>query len=467
MCLLGVLEALAAISNYIPSVRKPARRPSLPARLAWTGLIVILYLIMSEIPLLGVPITGAQTSPTLASILLGMTTGSLMTLGIGPIVTAGIVLEVLVGGGLLKLDLTKPRDRRLFMGAQRTLALLFAAFEASMYALGCTFWVPALGGSITACPATPMQRVGVVVQLVLVTMLLLWFDELSRKGWGLGSALSLFIVANVAMGMYWEIGGPILAPGPANTQQYYGVLAEAILNGNWAGVVLRKGLPDLIGLIMTFVIIAVLVYLQLMRVYIPIASPRMGTIRSRIPLQFLYVTNIPILFVAIFVADIQVFAGIAAALGGPANPIAQALHMLATYMTPPRGLLNVVSEPLRALTSAIAWITLSIVFGFIWVEVAGLSPEKQAENIVKSGLQIPGIRRSTRLLAKLLERYIYSLTLISSIIVGVIAVTADFFGAYGSGSGLVLTVGIVYNFYLTLAYERTLEMYPVLRRLIS
>ena len=464
--MLGVLEALATFSNFIPSVKKPVRRPSLPTRLAWTSLIVILYLVMSEIPLLGVPVTGAQTSPTLASILLGMTTGSLMTLGIGPIVTAGIVLEVLVGGGLLKLDLTKPRDRRLFMGAQRTLALLFAAFEASMYALGCTFWVPALGGGITACPATPIQRVGVVVQLVLATLILLWFDELTRKGWGLGSALSLFIVANVAKGMFWEIGGPIPAPG-TNGQQYYGVLAEAILNGNWAGVVLRKGLPDLVGLIMTFVIIAVLVYLQLMRVYIPIASPRMGTIRGRIPLQFLYVTNIPILFVAIFVADIQVFAGIAAALGGPANPIAQALHMLATYMTPPRGLLNVVSEPLRALTSTIAWITLSILFGFIWVEVAGLNPEKQAENIVKSGLQIPGIRRSPRLLAKVLEKYIYSLTLISSIIVGVIAVVADFFGAYGSGSGLVLSVGIVYNFYLTLAYERTLEMYPVLRRLVS
>ncbi|HIP85105.1 MAG TPA: preprotein translocase subunit SecY, partial [Pyrodictium sp.] len=362
---------------------------------------------------------------------------------------------------------TKPRDRRLFMGAQRTLALLFAVFEASMYALGCTFWRTALGGGITACPATPLQRVGVVAQLTLATLVLILFDELTRKGWGIGSALSLFIVANVAKGMFWEIGGPIPVPGTAGTHQYYGVLAEAILNGNWAGVVLREGLPDLVGLIATFVIIAILVYLQLMRVYIPIASPRLGTIRSRIPLQFLYVTNIPILFVAIFVADIQVFAGIAAALGGPTNPIAQALHTLAIYMTPPRGLLNVASEPLRALTSTIAWITLSIVFGFIWVEVAGLNPEKQAENIVKSGLQIPGIRRSTRLLAKLLEKYIYPLTLISSIIVGTIAVVADFFGAYGSGSGLVLTVGIVYNFYLTLAYERTLEMYPVLRRLIS
>ncbi len=465
---MGLLKAMATVSQYIPAVEKPSRMPSLPARLAWTALVVTLYLVMSEIPLYGVPIKGGPRAPTLAAILLGANTGTLMTLGIGPIVTAGIVLEVLVGGGLIKLDLSKTRDRAIFMGAQRTLSLLFAAFEASMYALGCTFWVSGLGGGLTACPATLFQRVIVVVQLVFATLILMWFDELTRKGWGIGSALSLFIVANVAKGMFWELGGPVpVAKTKAGEVVYYGFIPELLHARSITEVILRPRLPDLVGFIATIAIIVILVYLQIMRVDIPVTSPRMGSLKTRIPLQFIYVTNIPILFVAILIADLQVFSGLTAAIAGPGNPLAKAFTLLAEYMSTPRGLIEVAAHPLRTVTAAIAWVTLSILFGFIWVEVAGLSPDKQAENIIKSGLEVPGIRRNIKLLAKILEKYIYPLTIISSIIVGVIAVLADMFGAYGTGSGLVLTVGILQNFYMILAYERTLEMYPMLRRLIK
>ncbi len=453
-----VLEALAALSKYIPSVEKPARRPPLPVRLAWTAVIVCMYLIMSEIPLYGVVVQG-RVSPTLFSILLGANVGTLMTLGIGPIVTAGIVLEVLVGGGLIQLDLTKPRDRAIFMGAQRTLALLLAAFEASMYALGCRFWVTALGGG--GCPATLLQRVLAVVQLTFATLVLMWFDELTHKGWGIGSALSLFIVASVMKGMAWDIAGIVDVRG-----RVWGVIPALIREGPAA--LLRPGLyPDLIGFIATIAIISILIYLQTMRVDIPITSPRYAGIRSRIPLNFIYVTNIPILFVAIFVADLRLFASILASFLGADNPLAVAFAQTVHYMTPPRGLLAVAAEPVRAVTSLIAWLLLALLFGFIWVEVAGLNPERQAENLVKSGLEIPGVRRNPKILEQLLARYIYPLTVISSLIVGLIAVVADYFKAYGTGSGLILSVGIIYNFYQILAYERTLEMYPLLRKIVE
>jgi preprotein translocase subunit SecY len=121
---------------------------------------------------------------------------------------------------------------------------------------------------------------------------------------------------------------------------------------------------------------------------------------------------------------------------------------------------------LHTLVFAISWLILGLVFGFIWVEIAGLSPRQQAENLIKSGMELPGIRRNVKLLEKILARYIYPLTVISSLLVAGIAIIADIFGAYGTGSGLVLLVGIVYNFYEALVYERTLEMYPMLQSLI-
>ncbi len=458
---MGVLEALAALARYIPSVEKPARRPPLPTRLAWTGLIIALYLVMTEIPLYGTLKPGAQQTftVTLYNLLLGTNVGSLMTLGIGPMVTAGIVLEVLVGGGFLKLDLTKPRDRKLFMSAQRTLTIVFALLEASAYAAGCTFW-RTLGGGFTGCPATLTERVIVVIQLLIATLIIMWFDELTQKGWGIGSALSMIIVAGVAKGMFWQLAGITRL-----REGYYGWLTHLILTHDPA--VLRYGLPDLVGFLATIATIVVLVYLQSMKVYIPVTSPRYGGIRTRIPLNFIYVTNIPILFVAIFVADIQLLASMFAGTLGPNHPVTVATATLYEYIQPPHGLLQAIENPVKLLTFSVAWILLSLFFGFIWVEVAGLNPRQQAENLIKSGLEVPGLRRNVRVLENLLARYIYPLTVISSLIVGVIAIVASVLGAYGSGSGLILLVGILQNFYTILSYERTLEMYPLLRRIVE
>lgn len=458
---MGVLEALASVSRYIPAVERPARRPPLPTRLAWTGIVVLLYLIMSEIPLYGVLGYQQQQTQALASLILGMNLGSLMTLGIGPIVTAGIVLEVLVGGGLIEMDLTRPRDRKVFMGAQRTLALVFAVLEAAAYAAGCQFWATALGGG--GCPVGAGIKLLVVVQLVVATLILLWFDELVRNGWGIGSALSLFIVANVLKGFAWHLAGPIKVSD--NPVEYYGWLAHVIKTGDFA--FLRHGLPDFVGFVATIAIVMVLVYFQLMRVYIPVTSPRYGSIKTRIPLNFIYVTNIPILFVGIVVSDIAVFYQMIAGIAGPGSPAARGLEVLYHYVRPPRGLLDAAADPLRTLVFAISWLILGLFFGFIWVEIAGLSPRQQAENLVRSGMELPGLRRNVKLLERILAKYIYPLTVISSLLVAAMAVLADIFGAYGTGSGLVLLVGIVYNFYQTLAYERTLEMYPMLQRLIG
>ncbi|KSW12376.1 preprotein translocase subunit SecY [Pyrodictium occultum] len=458
---MGVLEALAEISKYIPAVGKPARRPPLPTRLAWTGIVVLLYLIMSEIPLYGVLGYRQQTTQALASLLLGMDLGSLMTLGIGPIVTAGIVLEVLVGGGLVEMDLTKPRDRKIFMGAQRTLALLFALLEAAAYAAGCRFWTTALGGG--GCPVGLGIKALVVLQLVFATLILMWFDDLVREGWGIGSALSLFIVANVVKGLFWRLAGPVLVR--SNPTEYYGWLVHVVKTGDPA--ILRYGLPDLVGLLATIAIIMVLTYFQLMRVYIPVTSPRYGSIKTRIPLNFIYVTNIPILFVAITVSDLAVFYEMIAGVTGGTDPLSRALYVLYHYTRPPQGLLDAVHTPLRTLIFALAWLAMGLLYGFIWVEIAGLSPRQQAENLIKSGMELPGLRRNVKLLEKVLARYIYPLTVISSLLVTALAIIADIFGAYGTGSGLVLLVGIVYSFYETLTYERTLEMYPILQRIIG
>ncbi len=460
---MGVIDLLAKASFVLPTVSKPARKPSLYRRLAITGIVLVLYLIMADTPLYGVSVS-PESRVSLFQIIFAANTGTLMELGIGPIVTAGLILQILVGAKIIDMDLSDPDDRRRFTAAQKTLALLFGLFEATVYVLASKYW-PYVGNPITGCEASWAIRIAVILQLTFATYLVLTFDELLQKGWGIGSAISLFILAGVAKTMFWDLFG--YTPQYAQHVGFIPFMIYAIKHGKVAEIIARKGLPDLIGLVVTIITIIVLVYLQGMRVEIPITSHRYRGIRSKVPLQFIYVTNIPILLVGIVVSDLQLFANALGTMKGSGSMAYKALSTLSYYLSPPRGILSSIEDPVRLVTFVISWTILAVIFGYMWVEIAGLNPRSQAERLISGGLDIPGVRRNPKVFERLLAKYIYPLTILSSLIVAAIAIVADIFGAYGSGTGILLAVGIINQYYLMIARERALEAYPLLRKLMG
>ena len=83
------MSLLDGIISKLPGVAEPKTHISFKTRLKWTGLILLLFLILGQITLYGVSPTTKQQFQFF-EIVLGSSMGSLMTLGIGPIVTASI-----------------------------------------------------------------------------------------------------------------------------------------------------------------------------------------------------------------------------------------------------------------------------------------------------------------------------------------------------------------------------------------
>jgi preprotein translocase subunit SecY len=450
-----VLGLLASIAERLPAVSKPAPRPTLYRRLAMTGLVLILYFIMANIPLYGIPRQAAPTEFELLRIIFASSAGTLMELGIGPIVTAGLILQILVGAKIIDLDLTQPEARRKFTGAQKTLAIFFAFFEATAFVIGKRYWAG------TGVEPTVTTMVLVTLQLAFGAYMVILFDELLQKGWGIGSAVSLFILAGVAHSVFWSFMGVV--PGVVN----YGLLPALVSERSALLLARPNAYPDVTGALATATMILFLAYVQAMKVEIPVASPRFRGIRSRVPLQFIYVTNIPILLVGILVADLQLVQGILRDFLGPTHWFYQAYSTALYYITPPRGVIEASLDPLRTLTFAISWTVMAVIFGLLWVEIAGLNPREQAQRLVKGGLEIPGVRRNPQAVEAVLGQYIYPLAVLSSLIVAGIVIVADIFGAYGTGTGLLLAVGIINQYYALIIRERALEAYPLLRRILG
>lgn len=465
---MGLLDLFAAIGRWLPSTPKPKRKVSLSKRLIFTGVAVAVFVALASTPLYGIEKAGLGAglfSPFLA-IVFAMQQGTLAQLGIGPIVDAGLILQILVGAKFLDLDLTDPEDRRLFTLAEKGLAIVIAIIMAGGYVITNRLFWP-----YTTPPL--WIRLVVFIQLLWGFLLILFMDEAIQKGWGIGSGISLFILTGVARRVFTDMFSPFMIP-VGDSKEPIGFIPYVIhqaMNGRFVvedmfirfREPLRMTLPNLIGFVTTITLIGVLAYLQAAKIYVPITSSRYHGVRSRVPLQLLYVSNIPVLLASILFSNIAVFASILAA-----NPsFSGVASMLNHYFRAPPNLFTLIYDPTKFVVYTVTFFAFSLLFGFAWVEIGGLSPEMQAEQLIRSGLEIPGMRRSTKILTQYLARYIYPLALLSTLIVVVIALIGDLFFTYGSGVGLLLGVGIVYNYYRILAYEQTLEMYPALKKFLG
>ncbi|MFW6378876.1 MAG: preprotein translocase subunit SecY, partial [Nanoarchaeota archaeon] len=110
--------------QYLPEVKGPSEK-HLPfkKKLIWTGVILVLFFMLRSIPLFGLDETVFDFE--FMSVVLGASFGSIITLGIGPIVTASIVLQLLKGSGMINIDTSTVDGKNLFQGTQKILTYAF------------------------------------------------------------------------------------------------------------------------------------------------------------------------------------------------------------------------------------------------------------------------------------------------------------------------------------------------------
>ncbi|MDT7860809.1 MAG: preprotein translocase subunit SecY [Saccharolobus sp.] len=468
---MSFIDSLATLGQYLPAVSKPKEKPSLGQKLIWSIIAVVIYLIMASTPLYGITAASFFKNLILEQIIFASTAGTLAQLGIGPIITAGLIMQILAGSKLIQIDLNDPDDRIKFTEAQKGLAFIFILVESVLFGYVLARTSTTIGGSVLFISGI------VILQLIVATFLILLLDEMIQKGWGLGSGVSLFILAGVMKIMFWDMFGIASVSSQNLPIGFFPALISTLTShGNVLSLIINTSIknpfqPDLVGLITTIVLIILTVYLTTMTIEIPVTSQRLRGIRRTIPLNFLYVSSIPVIFVAVLGSDIQLFASLASYISPSASNVLNEVSGLFFFPPPnaniPHSVYAVVLDPLGALEYSIIFIVLSIVFGILWVDVAGLDPATQAQQLVEAGIEIPGMRSNPKVIEGILARYIYPLAFFSSIIVGLIAVVATLLGAYGTGIGILLAVTIAIQYYSLLAYERSLEMYPLLKRLIG
>ncbi len=490
--------ALKDILLNLPEVTGPTQKKlGFQEKLKWTLLILVLFFIMGIIPLFGLG-DNALAQFEYLSIILGAEFGSIISLGIGPLVTASIVLQLLNGAGIFSFDTKTPDGKRMFQGTQKVVALFFIVFEAFIYvAMGGLapgvyfntvtqqFTAQGIAGTTIALSSAMILtlKLLLILQLSLGGLMIMFMDEIISK-WGFGSGISLFIVAGVSKSLMvrafnWVSGPDAVAGGTQYASGKVLQFFQALYNGDPQTAITAAGI-----IITTLIVFAMAVYLQGMKIEIPLSFGRIRGHGIRWPLSFTYASVIPVILISALLANLQLWARLLQNWGypllGQMSPSGAPLSGIIAWVAIPGGANGLVGLILTQGTLFIGWkiylqafvymsviIIGCVIFSYFWVQTAGMDAKSQAKNMISSGLQIPGFRKDERILERLLGRYITPLTIMGGATIGFLASIADVLGSLTQGTSLLLSVMIVYKLYEEIAKEHMMDMHPALRKMME
>lgn len=460
--------ALKQIMQFLPEVSKPLeKKTSFNSKLKWTLLVLGFFFFMYNIKLYGLSRNALDRFDFLSTIL-GTDFGAIISLGIGPIVTSSIILQLLVGSGILSLNTKTEEGKRMFQGLQKLGTLFFIIFEACIFVL------------MKGLEAVPGYESIVIFQLILGGLAIMFMDEVVAK-WGFGSGVSLFIVAGVALQLFIGLFQFVGADGSnclvdfSNTPCSGRVLViiQSIITGDATGALLAAAVIAITALVFLAVVFA-----QSLKVEIPLSYDRLRGYGVKWPLQFFYASTLPVILVAALSANLQLFGSLFESwlgrptfLGGFQN--GQAVSGLAFWIGSPNLLQAILtgslltSQIFQAIFHTLFYVVFSVIFSIFWVKTTGMDPAGQAKNISNSGLQLAGFRKDPRIIESILSRYIFPLTVMGGFFIGLLASLANLLGVLTSGTSILLAVMILYQLYQNIAQQHSLDMHPAMRKMMG
>lgn len=450
---------------FLPEVAAPSRRIPFREKVLWTAISLFVFLVCSQIPLYGIAVSKTSDPFYWMRVILASNRGTLMELGIAPIVTSSMVMQLLVGANIIDCDQSQKEDRLLYQAAQKLAGLFITLVQAVAY--------------VTSGMYGEMSQLGagnailIILQLFFAGVIVATLDELLQKGYGLGSGTSLFTATNVCETIAWKAFSPQTINTGRGTEFEGAVIAVFHLLfsrsdkiGALKDAFYRSSAPNLTSLFASVVVFFVVIYFQGFRIDLSVKHTKMRGQMGTYPIKLFYTSNIPIILQSALVSNLYFFSQLlyrrfksnmlVNMLGqwqeiemlGQSVPVGGLVY----YLSPPVGFYALWEDPIHAL---LYWVFILVSCAFFskrWIDVSGTSAKDVAKQLKDQNMMLPGHRDTET--ARVLNRYIPTAAAFGGACIGALTICADFLGAIGSGTGILLAVTIIYQFFETICKEQ-------------
>jgi protein transport protein SEC61 subunit alpha len=441
------IHLIRPIIPIIPEVEKPTSSIPFREKVLWTTCALLIYMVCSNLPLYGVQRARSSDPFYWMRVVLASNRGTLMELGVSPLVTTGMVMQLLAGAKVIDVNLDAGEDRVLFMAAQKVVGLLVTLAMAASYVLSGTY------GDVSAIGAGNAMLI--VAQLTSAGWVLLMLDEMLQRGYGLGSGISLFIASHVSETIVWKALSPVTINTGRGTEFEGAILAFfhliVVRRNKFQAIgeaLLRQNLPNLTSLMATVLIFMACIYMEGWRVNLTVKLQKARGLERPYPIKLFYCSNMPIILQTAFVSNvffvsqmlykqspgspfIKLF-GEWSSTTSPDNAISQhsvPVGGLAYYISPPASFSVLLHDPFHAIFYLLFTLTACAVFGRMWTEVSGTSVRDVSRHMRDNQVVMKGHRDTAT--AKILSRYIPIAAALGGICIGLLTVLADYLGECG------------------------------------
>ena len=444
---------------FVPIVSKPNKELKRSERLIWTSIILFIFLICSQIPLYGIYKSEGSDPIYWMRSILASSKGTLMELGISPVITSGMIMQFLAGARLIEVDQSLKSDRDLYDAATKVFGILISFGEAIAYVFSGSY------GEINQIGIG--NSLFIIFQLVFAGIMVMVLDELLSKGYGLGSGISLFIATNISEKIIWQSFSPFTVTSDRGVEYEGAIITfihllltkknklEAVQRAFY-----RTGAPNLSNLLATVIVFLIVIYFQGFRKEIRISSKKMPGMYITQPIKLFYCSNTPIILESALVSNLyfisqilykryknNIFIKILGQWeeleGGHSIPIGG----IAYYISPPRDIKDLIIDPIHSLIYILFILFACGLFAKTWVELSGKSARDMARNLKENQYYLEGIRENEVNIYEQLNRTIPCAATLGGMCIGALTIFADFMGAIGSGTGILLAVNIIYEYF--------------------
>uniref|UniRef100_A0A667YQ82 Protein transport protein SEC61 subunit alpha n=1 Tax=Myripristis murdjan TaxID=586833 RepID=A0A667YQ82_9TELE len=382
------LEVIKPFCAVLPEIQKPERKIQFREKVLWTAITLFIFLVCCQIPLFGIMSSDSADPFYWMRVILASNRGTYST--------------TISGKKYIHPQGQSP--------LQRMFGMIITIGQAIVYVMTGMYGDPSeMGAGICLL---------IIIQLFVAGLIVLLLDELLQKGYGLGSGISLFIATNICETIVWKAFSPTTVNTGRGTEFEGAVIALFHLLATRTDKVralreafYRQNLPNLMNLIATVFVFAVVIYFQGFRVDLPIKSARYRGQYNTYPIKLFYTSNIPIILQSALVSNLYVISQMLStrfsgnflvnllgtwsdtSSGGPAR--AYPVGGLCYYLSPPESFGSVLEDPVHALIYIVFMLGSCAFFSKTWIEVSGSSAKDVAKQLKEQQMVMRGHRETS------------------------------------------------------------------------
>ncbi|OBZ65019.1 Protein transport protein SEC61 subunit alpha [Grifola frondosa] len=398
----------------LPEVSSPDRKVPFNQKVLWTAVTLLIFLVCSQVPLYGIMSSDSADPLYWMRVILASNRGTLMELGITPIVTSGMIMQLLAGANLIEVDFSLKEDRALFSGAQKP----------TVYVLTGLYGQPRdIGAGICLL---------LIIQLISASLIVILLDELLQKGLSSGrrfrpqlSTPGVVLNSRVLSSRYFTFFSPGMIRAVRSARHFGASVSQTYESHRHV------------------VVFAVVIYLQGFRIEIPVKSNRFRGQRASYPVKLFYTSNMPIMLESALTSNVFIISQMLASRF-PSNlfvkilgvweplegsPQLAAVSGIAYYMSPPHTLKSAFLDPSTPSSTLHLCSLLVQSFPRLGSKSLGAVPAYCEAAEGSADARCP------------------TAAALGGAILGLLSVVADLMGAIGSGTGILMAVTIIYSYW--------------------